>query len=80
MPGLLVKLLGGIGFGLVHTFYFTYGGDTKTYFHDMSIITDYFYQDPYATLSYLFGKYSYLNNEKFSVQDIIRCANYFVHR
>jgi len=63
MPGLLVKLLGGISFGLVHTYYFTYGGDTKTYFHDMSIITDYFYQDPYATLSYLFGKYSYLNNE-----------------
>lgn len=63
MPGLIVKLLGGIAFGLVHTYYFTYGGDTKSYFHDMTIITDYFYQDPWATLAYLFGKYSYLNNE-----------------
>lgn len=63
IPGLLVKLLGGIAFGLVHTFYFTYGGDTKTYFHDMSIITEYFFQDPGATISYLFNKYSYLNND-----------------
>lgn len=63
MPGLLVKLFGGIAFGLVHTYYFTYGGDTKSYFHDMEIITGYFYQDPGATLSYLFGNYSYLENE-----------------
>jgi hypothetical protein len=63
IPGLLVKLLGGISFGLVHTFYFTYGGDTKSYFHDMSMITGYFYQDPGATVAYLFNKYSYLNNE-----------------
>lgn len=63
MPGLIVKLLGGIAFGLVHTYYFKYGGDTKSYFHDMHTIADYFYQDPWATISYLFGKYSYLNNE-----------------
>ena len=63
MPGLLVKIFGGIAFGLVHTYYFTYGGDTKTYFHDMSVLTGYFYQDPMATISYLFGNYSYLNNE-----------------
>lgn len=63
IPGLVVKLLGGITFGLIHTYYFTYGGDTKTYFHDMDILTSYFFQDPFATLSYLFNKYSYLNGE-----------------
>ena len=63
IPGLTIKLLGGIAFGLVHTYYFTYGGDTKSYFHDMSIITEYFYLDPLATLSYLFDNYSYLNSE-----------------
>ena len=63
IPGLVVKLVGGISFGLVHTFYFTYGGDTKTYFHDMEVLTGYFYQDPLATISYLFNKYSYLNSE-----------------
>ncbi len=63
LPGLIVKLLGGISFGLIHTYYFTYGGDTKTYFHDMSVLTSYFYEDPGATLSYIFNRYSYLNNE-----------------
>ena len=63
IPGLTVKLLGGIAFGLVHTYYFTYGGDTKSYFHDMNVITNYFYQDPWATISYLFDNYSYLSNE-----------------
>lgn len=61
--GLVVKMLGGIAFGLFHTYYFTYGGDTKTYFHDMSVITSYFYDDPLATLGYLFQKFNYLTNE-----------------
>ena len=61
--GLVVKMLGGIAFGLVHTYYFSYGGDTKTYFHDMSVITNYFYDDPLATLGYLAENFNYLTNE-----------------
>lgn len=34
MKGLWVKLLGGLAFALVYTFYFEYGGDTRTYFRD----------------------------------------------
>lgn len=63
IPGLLVKLLGGISFGLVHTFYFTYGGDTKSYFADMTYLTSSFFEDPMSTLSYMFNKFSYLSNE-----------------
>ena len=61
--GLVLKMLGGIAFGLFHTYYFTYGGDTKTYFHDMSVITNYFYDDPLATLGYLAENFNYLTNE-----------------
>ena len=61
--GLVVKMLGGIAFGLFHTYYFTYGGDTKTYFHDMSVITNYFYDDPFATIGYLSENFNYLTNE-----------------
>ena len=63
IPGLLIKLLGGIAFGLVHTFYFTYGGDTKAYFHDMQEIYGFFFQDPFATMGFLFGKVNYMTNE-----------------
>jgi len=61
--GLVVKMLGGITFGLFHTYYFTYGGDTKSYFHDMSVITGHFYDDPLATLGYLAENFNYLTNE-----------------
>ena len=63
VPGLVVKMLGGISFALVHTYYFTYGGDTKSYFHDMNIITDHFYDNPLATLGYLSEHFNYLTNE-----------------
>lgn len=56
-------MLGGIAFALFHTYYFTYGGDTKSYFHDMNVITNYFYDDPLATLGYLSENFNYLTNE-----------------
>lgn len=34
MKGLWAKLLGGLAFALVYTFYFKYGGDTRSYFRD----------------------------------------------
>ena len=63
IPGLIIKMLGGIAFGLIHTYYFTYGGDTKSYFADMHAITNFFYDDPLATLGYLGEHFNYLTNE-----------------
>jgi hypothetical protein len=63
VKGLVVKMLAGIAFALFHTYYFTYGGDTKSYFHDMEVITNYFWDDPLATLGYLAEHFNYLTNE-----------------
>ena len=65
--GLVVKMLAGISFALFHTYYFTYGGDTKSYFHDMNVITNYFWDDPLATLGYLAEHFNYLTNDIRSV-------------
>ena len=63
VKGLVVKMLAGIAFALFHTYYFTYGGDTKSYFHDMNVITNYFFKDPLAALGYLAENFNYLTNE-----------------
>jgi hypothetical protein len=44
--GLLVKLIGGISFSMVYTFYYSYGGDTKAYFRDASSLCNIFYDSP----------------------------------
>ncbi|NNC84344.1 MAG: hypothetical protein HKN79_12270 [Flavobacteriales bacterium] len=46
MSGLFVKLFGGLAFALVYTYYYTYGGDTKTYFHDSSYMVSVFLESP----------------------------------
>jgi hypothetical protein len=38
IKGLSAKLFGGLGFALVYTFYYEYGGDTRTYWRDSSFI------------------------------------------
>lgn len=38
IKGLSAKLFGGLAFALVYTFYYEYGGDTKTYWRDSSIV------------------------------------------
>lgn len=38
MKGLAVKLLGGLAFAFVYTFYYEYGGDTRSYFHDALLV------------------------------------------
>lgn len=38
MKGLAVKLLGGLAFAFVYTFYYDYGGDTRSYFHDALLV------------------------------------------
>jgi hypothetical protein len=56
-------MFAGIAFALFHTYYFTYGGDTKSYFHDMEVITNYFWDDPFAAMGYLAEHFNYLTNE-----------------
>lgn len=38
IKGLYAKLFGGLIFALVYTFYYEYGGDTRTYFKDSQIL------------------------------------------
>lgn len=38
MKGLYAKLFGGLAFALVYTFYYEYGGDTRTYFRDSQML------------------------------------------
>ena len=38
MKGLVAKLLGGLAFALVYTFYYSYGGDTRSYFRDALLV------------------------------------------
>jgi hypothetical protein len=63
LPGLLAKIIAGIGFGLIHTYYFEYGGDTKAYYHDMHLLTNFFYDEPLATVGYLFNRFNFMTNE-----------------
>lgn len=46
MKGLWVKLLGGLTFALVYTFYYEYGGDTRSYFEDSEKVIEAMYSSP----------------------------------
>ena len=46
MKGLWVKLLGGLAFALVYTFYYDYGGDTRAYFEDSEKVLDSLFISP----------------------------------
>ncbi len=46
VKGLTAKLIGGLGFALVYTYYYKYGGDTFTYYSDAQMITRYLFEDP----------------------------------
>ena len=62
--GLLVKLLGGLGYSLIYTFYYTYGGDTVTYFKDgMSL--NYLMVTDFSTFwDYAFGSLESVDDRK----------------
>jgi len=38
IKGLTAKLFGGLAFALVYTFYYEYGGDTRSYFEDSALV------------------------------------------
>ena len=46
IKGLSAKLLGGLAFALVYTFYYEYGGDTRSYYRDTLIVIDAFWEGP----------------------------------
>ncbi len=48
MKGLWAKLLGGLAFALVYTYYFEYGGDTRAYFRDSSKVIEALFISPTA--------------------------------
>ena len=38
IKGLVAKLFGGLAFALVYTYYYEYGGDTRSYFEDSTLV------------------------------------------
>lgn len=50
MKGLVAKLFGGLAFALVYTYYYTYGGDTMSYYRDAQWITSFFFEDPFGAI------------------------------
>ena len=38
VKGLAIKLFGGLAFALVYTYYYEYGGDTRSYFRDSQLL------------------------------------------
>lgn len=53
IKGLTAKLIGGVGFAMVYTYYYTYGGDTMAYYEDASLITNYFFNSPLDGIRFL---------------------------
>lgn len=53
LKGLTAKMVGGIGFAMVYTYYYTYGGDTMAYYEDASLITNYFFNNPFEGIRFL---------------------------
>lgn len=53
--GLLVKLIGGLSFALVYTFYYTYGGDTRSYFKDSVVLSRSALLEPIEYLKIMFA-------------------------
>jgi len=51
----MLKLIGGIGFALIYTFYYTYGGDTVTYFKDAANLNRLMVADFGDYISYVVG-------------------------
>lgn len=69
LKGLTAKVFGGLGFGLVYTYYYTYGGDTMAYYDDASLITQYFFKDPLNAILLLWNPETV---GAFEAQDVVR--------
>ena len=63
MKGLMFKLVGGTLFALVYTFYYTYGGDTRSYFRFGEVVDEFIVDHPTQALT------SLLENSKMCLQN-----------
>jgi hypothetical protein len=59
--GLLLKLIGGLGYALIYTFYYTYGGDTFSYFKDGVAMNNLMLTDFSVFWDYVFGDLAYVD-------------------
>lgn len=84
MSGLMLKLLGGLGYALIYTFYYTYGGDTVTYFQDGVNFNNLMLTDFSDFWGYAFGDLNEIDSRRFNqVQGFIHgkgTAEFFVTR
>lgn len=54
MKGLWAKLIGGYAFALVYTYYYEYGGDTMSYYHDTRVLLNLLFDSPADFFSVFF--------------------------
>ena len=59
--GLVLKLMGGLGYALIYTFYYTYGGDTFSYFKDGVAMNNLMLTDFSVYWDYVFGDLAYID-------------------
>ncbi|TVR39035.1 MAG: hypothetical protein EA392_07890 [Cryomorphaceae bacterium] len=55
IKGLTAKIVGGLSYALVYTYYYDYGGDSLAYFHDARLITRHFFSEPLEALSFIWN-------------------------
>ena len=67
MKGLWAKLLGGLAFALVYTFYYEYGGDTRSYFLDSGKVIEALYISPKVYWEVLMHSFQNVSSEALDV-------------
>ncbi len=67
MKGLSAKLWGGFAFALVYTFYFDYGGDSRAYWSDASVLTETLLSNPSVYYDVLSHKVDNISSEAFDI-------------
>lgn len=67
MKGLFVKLIGGIGFFSVYTFYYSYGGDSKSYFKSALLVNELLEESVVEWVKVLFAESDYLRSNHYTL-------------
>ena len=63
--GLMAKIFGGIGLGLIYTYYYEGGGDTTAYHSGAAALVNLFFKDIESYFTILFGEIKYENYSLF---------------
>src|SRR5690554_4880306 len=77
MKGLWVKLIGGLAFALVYTFYYEYGGDSRTYFRDSTKVIEALFISPRVYWEVLHHSFENTSSEAL---DILRRMSFHAPR